>query len=115
MNLLRKLTLPLDWSDVRNVKDMKIGTGIIPSGIEPIINSDTKYKLKDIKFEKIPLAMGLLLNRYNPIIVKTLLDAISPYWDTCLKNPILFKILFKVFFSFYSLGIIRPLLGQTIR
>jgi len=55
MNLLRKLTLPLDWSDVRKISDIKIGSGIIPSHIEPIINKDKKYKLKDIDMINAPV------------------------------------------------------------
>jgi hypothetical protein len=54
MNLLRKLTSPLDWDFIvnylnnNNIKDFKLGSGILNKKIENIINNDKNIKLKDI-------------------------------------------------------------------
>jgi len=96
-----------------NLPSLIFTFGVIP--VLRVIYQLSRYATKGIKFEDLPLNTALFLSKYNPIIIRTILDAISPYWNTCLKNPVLFKSLFKVFMSFYSLGIMRPLLGQTFR
>lgn len=55
------------------------------------------------------------LDNYNTIVVRNILEVISPNWDKCLKNATLFKILFNVYLIFISLGLFRPLLTNIFR
>jgi hypothetical protein len=56
-----------------------------------------RYASNGVPFAMLPLHTLDVLNKYNPLIVKTVLDSISPYWDTCLfgikGNKILFRTL----------------------
>lgn len=43
------------------------------------------------------------------------MDAISPDWDNCIKKSGLFKNFFKLFLGFFSIGLIRPIIFNTIK
>ena len=47
------------------------------------------------------------LEKFNPIVVKIILEVITHDWDKCLKIITLFKILFNVYLIFISIGLFR--------
>jgi hypothetical protein len=89
---------------------LMVSYGIIP--VFKVLWQINKLILKEVKFSSISRA---LFENYNPVIVKTIMDALSPHWDICLKNPTLFKTLFKLFFGFYSLGLFRPFIYLSVK
>lgn len=72
-----------------------------------------KFLILGLKVKEFPL---LILNKLNPIFVKTITESIAPYWDICLKtNKPLFINLFRVFLGFLSLGIFRPIIFNIFK
>lgn len=83
--------------------------GVIPT-MSVLLKLRT-YLMRGITFPD----LRLLLNNYNPVVVRNILDVISPDWDKCLKNVTLFKNLFNVYLAFVSLGLFRPILSKIFR
>lgn len=88
---------------IKNVGIVPVAYGIF--NVYTFLNKG--LKLKDFPQE--------VLNKLNPLVVKTILEAITPDWDSCIKKAPLFKNLFKLFMSFFSLGLIRPLMWNSAK
>jgi hypothetical protein len=72
-----------------------------------------KFLKLGLKVKEFPL---LVINKLNPLFVKTLTETIDPYWDLCLKtNKPLFINLFRVFLGFLSFGFFRPIIFNTFK
>jgi hypothetical protein len=72
-----------------------------------------KFLKLGLKVKEFPV---LVLNKLNPIFVKTITDNIFPYWDLCLKtNTPLFTNLFRLFLGFLSLGFFRPIIFNIFK
>jgi len=84
--------------------------GIIPVAVA-MWNIST-FISKSLKLKDFPLEV---LNKLNPLVVKTIIEAIAPNWDTCIKNSGLFKNLFNFFLGLFSLGLIRPIIFKCVK
>ena len=72
-----------------------------------------KFLKLGLKVKEFPL---LVINKLNPLFVKTLTESINPYWDLCLKtNTPLFINLFRLFLGFLSFGFFRPIIFNTFK
>jgi len=88
---------------VRNVGIIPVASGVL---------SLYSFLKKGLLLQKFPTEV---LDKLNPVVVKTLMEAISPHWNTCIKNTALFKNIFRVFLGFFSMGLIRPVIFKSIQ
>ena len=85
--------------------------GIIPVSIGVI--HIHRFLRQGLTINKFP---SEILEKINPVVLKTLFEAISPHWDICLKkNFPLFKNIFNIFAFFFSLGLLRPIGFKLIK
>jgi hypothetical protein len=91
------------------VQPLILTAGVIPT--MSVLLRLRSFLIKGLTISTLPL----LLNNYNPVVVRNILEVVSPDWDKCLKNATLFKNLFNVYLIFISLGLFRPLLTNGFR